>query len=68
MKHPAIVQIERVFSAKIRGGKIRFREECDQYFQEFLTADEVRVLASQLEDLADELDVIGRLSPPGEYE
>lgn len=68
MKHPAIVQIERVFSAKIRGGKIRFREECDRYFEAFLTADEVRVLASQLEDLADELDVIGRLSPPGQYE
>jgi len=68
MKHPGKVEIYRVFTAKIRQGKIRFREECDQYFAEFLTTEEARKIAAEIVALADELDLIGKLSPPGEYD
>lgn len=66
MKHPAVVGIDKVFSAKIREGKIRFREECDQYFTEYLTSDETRAIAAELMDLANQLDIAN--NHPGDFD
>lgn len=56
------LRAERVLSVKFREGKIRFREECDAYFTEYLTPDEVRQLSAELLTLADEFEAI---KPPG---
>lgn len=44
----------RVLTVKRVGGGLRFREACDDYYEAFLTPDEVRAFAAKLIEMLDE--------------